>query len=391
MFFSAKRRMQHWSAAFTVAAFLAFAALIALEPAAYVNAQRSSKTVQKRTSAARYSQFPHDIKPHQKECGSCHTFPSENWKTVRPAADAIPDITEYPRHESCLDCHKPQFFRGARPPICSICHVNPSPRDSRRHPFPNPREAFDLSPKGKTAVSDFEIRFPHASHIEIVSAVSRPARFIRASFSRAVRAEESCAVCHKTIDPQGDGKDENATKPPAGLGEAFWLKKGTFKSSPTGHTTCFTCHSADSGIAPAPTACASCHVLRQPAAAADLDPRMISQMGVTSKIIADAWRRRDSSGTFRHEFFAHNDLACSTCHAVETMNTLDAASKRVRISNCAACHITATVDDGGALNFESDARAKNPAFQCTKCHLVFGSKPIPLSHTTALKEAGAKP
>jgi hypothetical protein len=37
------------------------------------------------------------------------------------------------------------------------------------------------------------------------------------------------------MNPEGTSGDEYATKPPANLGEGFWLKKGTFKSVPVGH------------------------------------------------------------------------------------------------------------------------------------------------------------
>jgi hypothetical protein len=51
------------------------------------------------------------------------------------------------------------------------------------------------------------------------------------------------------------------------------------------------------------------------------------------------------------------------------------------------CHVTATADDGGAMNYEVDSRKKNPAFQCAKCHIAFGKQAIPESHLKALSEA----
>ena len=352
-----------------------------------------SKTRPKPTPRrVKYSEFPHDNKAHKIECATCHKFPSDNWKTVRTGADAFPDITEYPKHESCLNCHKQQFFKGAKPAICSICHTNPSPRNSARHPFPNPREIFDKSPKGKKAESDFVIGFPHDKHIEIVSDRGRSSSpFINASFvrgSRKLAGEESCAVCHKTASPLGDSKDEYQTPAPANLGDGFWLKKGTFKSAPVGHTTCFTCHSADSGMSPAPTDCATCHKLKPASVPVDFDAKLAEPMKIEDKMIMDSWRRRDSSGKFAHEFFAHIEMSCSTCHNVGAMNTTDPLTKRVAISSCATCHVTATADDGGALNYEADQRKSNPAFVCIKCHTSFGKLPIPESHTKALAEAG---
>ena len=343
-------------------------------------------------TAKKYSNFPHDLKAHALECSSCHKFPSDNWNKIRTGANAFPDITEYPKHESCIGCHKQQFFRGTPPVICSICHTNPGPSDSSRHPFPNPREIFDTSAKGKKAESDFAISFSHEKHIDIVTAagaVRTP--FRNASFASRRSAEESCSVCHTTLAPQGNSNDEFVIKPPSNIGEGFWLKKGTFKSVPIGHTTCFTCHSQDSGIEPAPMSCATCHKIKQPALAADFDAGLAARIGVTDRVTLDAWRRRDSSGTFRHEFQSHAELSCDTCHNVQAMNTLDAGTKRVAVSSCSMCHVTATVDDGGVMNFEVQSRKTNANFQCTKCHVGFGTKPIPQSHIKAIVEAGGKP
>lgn len=339
----------------------------------------------------RYSQFPHNIKGHNATCTSCHKFPSPNWNKVRAAADAFPDITDYPQHESCLNCHRQQFFKGASPAICTVCHTAASPRGAPRHPFPNPREIFDLSPKGRTASSDFEISFPHDKHIDIVTAAGAArAVFRNVSFTRGPRAEESCVVCHKTISPQGDSPDEYLTKPPANIGDGFWLKKGTFKSVPTGHATCFTCHSQDSGLEPAPTNCAACHKLDQKNVPADFDPKLASRMAVTDRVTLDAWRRRDSSGKFSHEWVSHSELSCDTCHNVQTMNTVDLQTKRVTMASCSMCHVTATAEEGGSLNVELASRQANAAFQCTKCHIVFGTRPVPESHLRAVTGSGGK-
>jgi hypothetical protein len=374
-------------AAVCIAAIAAFALGALLQPSTPVDASREAQPLPTPRSA-RYTQFAHSTKAHRADCGTCHKFPSKNWKKVRAESAAFPDITEYPSHNSCIKCHTQQFFRGARPAICSICHTNPGPRNSARHPFPNPRENFDKSAKGKTAESDFVVGFPHDKHIEIVSAHSseRPA-FMNVSFAnreRRTAAEESCAVCHQTMTPQGDSDSEYVTKPPATLGDGFWIKKGMFKSSPIGHTTCFTCHSEEAGMLPAPNNCAACHQLKPPQPPADVDLKLVALTGVTDKVMLDAWRKRDSSGTFRHEWFSHAELSCSTCHNVMTMNTADPATKKVPLASCATCHATPTADDGGAINFEIDARKANPSFSCVKCHTTFGKLPVPESHTKAV-------
>lgn len=340
---------------------------------------------------SKYSKFSHNVKAHKIECNSCHKFPSDNWKLVRAEKDAFPDITDYPKHQSCVNCHRQQFFRGRPPAICSICHTNPGPRNSSRFPFPNPRELFDATAKGRNAVSGFQIFFPHDKHIDIVSARNeRGILFQKASWKAKLRAEESCSVCHTTYQPQGDGSDEYVTKPPANLGDAFWLKRGTFKTTPIGHTVCFTCHTADSGLSPAPNDCATCHKLKEADGSTDFDPAVAKKMEITDKIILTAWRKRDSSATFRHEWFSHSELACATCHNVAAMNTLDPATKKVAVTNCATCHATATSDEGGALNFEVDSKKSNVAFQCVKCHIAYGKQPVPDSHLKALAAATGK-
>src|SRR5688572_6046714 len=66
-----------------------------------------------------YSKFSHATKKHQAECKTCHVVPTKQWTTV----SKFPDIVDYPNHAACVSCHRPQFFKGARPPICSVCHT----------------------------------------------------------------------------------------------------------------------------------------------------------------------------------------------------------------------------------------------------------------------------
>lgn len=141
-------------------------------------------------------------------------------------------------------------------------------------------------------------------------------------------------------------------------------------------------------MTPAPTDCATCHKLKQPLGLADFDPVLASRMGATERVMLDAWRTRTSAGAFRHEFASHAELSCSTCHNVGTMVTTDQKTRKVPVTSCNMCHITATTDDGGVLNFEVDSRKKNPSFTCVKCHVVFGKQPIPESHLEAIKAAG---
>jgi hypothetical protein len=351
-------------------------------------------TPTKAQMTAKSTEFPHGVRQHSKlACNSCHKFPSANWKRVRDAKEAFPDITDYPKHESCLNCHRQQFFGSAKPTVCSICHTNPGPRDSSRHAFPNPREIFDKTAKGKQHTSDFAISFPHDKHIEIVSRNEKQDELIiNASFAanrKKAAGEESCSVCHQTYQTQGDSPDEYVTKPPAKLGDAFWLKKGTFKTVPISHATCFTCHSQDAGILPAPTNCATCHKLAPKQPATDFDAKFAATVGGLDKITLTSWRKRDSSATFRHEFSSHADQECANCHNAATINTTNFLTKKVSITSCNLCHITETSDDGGTLNYEVDSRKKDANFACVKCHIAFGKRAIPESHLKAIADAAA--
>jgi hypothetical protein len=270
-------------------------------------ARRAPQAANTRSSGSNYSKFSHNVAAHRQACDACHKFPSANWNKVRTGDAAFPDVTDYPQHPSCIGCHRQQFFSGAQPAICTICHTNPSPRDSSRHPFPNPPEIFRASKKGETAVPDFGISFPHEKHVDIVGEYKSnlPGRFIPVLFKqeKAVSAEpkaeesepKSCAVCHKTYQPQGESDDEYVTKPPRNLADdAFWMKKGTFRTKPT-HATCFTCHAQD-GVPPTANDCATCHKLLSPAqktqlasAHDDFDPKLAASMGIKDRFTLERW------------------------------------------------------------------------------------------------------
>lgn len=159
-----------------------------------------------------YARFSHGTEQHRAACGSCHTFPSKNWKQVRKSDDAFPDVTEYPEHKACLSCHRQQFFARERPVprICSNCHVKATPSDTARFPFPSLGEAFLATVKGREFVSDFQVQFPHEKH-----------------------EDAQCTDCHKKLEPE--------------------------PTRPLTHAVCFTCHNQESELAPLPPNCDSCH------------------------------------------------------------------------------------------------------------------------------------
>lgn len=346
-----------------------------------------------------YSSFSHTTHVNKEKlaCDSCHKFPTANWKDVRKGDAAFADVAEFPDHAACLNCHRQQFFARERPApqICSNCHVAVTPRNTVRFMFPSLGDVTDASKPRRDAVSEFAVHFPHETHLEVVgrNLPFKGPRFINVKLSAHALSQQqkqppaNCAVCHQTYQPQGNSSDEYVTKPPKDLGDAFWLKKGTFKLIPNSHTGCFTCHNAESGIAPVSSDCHVCHKLPSSSVEikTDFDPKVATTMGVSDRVILSAWRERMSAGAFRHEM--HPDLACADCHAPARMNTVDVQTLKVPVRSCGGgdgCHVTATTDDGGILNYEIDQKKKNPAFVCTKCHITFGKQSVPASHENAI-------
>lgn len=380
---------------------------LAIEPQKRQQPRRpQKKTTTPKKPRVDYSQFSHrtHVEAQKLTCDSCHKVPSKNWKEFRKGDAAFPDVTDFPEHASCLGCHRQQFFARERPApvICANCHVNNSPRDTSRFLFPSLVDVIDPLLKRRDFVSEFSVGFPHDKHIDVVGLNVPRGDDMRALFVNVSVQEKkkdaspaSCPVCHQTYLPQGNSSEEYVTKPPKNLGDNFWLKKGTFKTIPNSHTTCFTCHNADSGVAPEPKDCNVCHKLSSAIGGVkfDFDQKLAGDMGITDKVILARWRRRISSGAFRHEGGEHPDLNCMSCHNVATFNTLDLKTLKVPVRSCGGadgCHVTATTDDGGILNFEIDQKKKDPAFVCSKCHVIFGKEAMPENHPAAIPTPAAK-
>ena len=349
-----------------------------------------------RTNYAEFSHTTHVTKEKLK-CDGCHKFPTANWKEVRKGDDAYADVAEFPEHAACLSCHREQFFARETPAprICSNCHVAVTPRNTVRFLFPSLGDVNDPSRPRRDSVSEFAVHFPHETHLDVVGrhTLFPEPRFVAVSWKsrQQKKPTANCGVCHQTYQPQGQSSEEYVTKPPKNLGDAFWLKKGTFNTIPNSHTGCFTCHNADSGIAPVSSDCQTCHKL--PASPvqinADFDPRLPATMGIKDLVMLSAWRERMSAGAYRHEGGAHPDIACTDCHVPAKMNTVDVQTLRVPVSSCGGadgCHATATVDEGGILNYEIDQKKKNANFTCTKCHITFGKQSVPASHVSAISK-----
>ncbi len=349
---------------------------------------------QRRRTPARprvdYSKFTHTSAAHRKEsCDSCHKNPSDNWAKVRARDSAFPDITDYPEHASCLGCHRQQFFNGARPAICSVCHTVVSPRADERHPFANPAESFAGSARAKTRPREFALNFPHDLHQDVLARAPSPAagtgapRFVRAAFVQDAPKEKpnGCSVCHETFRP----------KPAAGVAPV--LPDGLLKTTPTGHASCFNCHWQDGGEKPLSNDCAGCHKpLQQSSALAepkgrDADRQFAERAGFTDPFVVRKFLRRMAI-KFSHDNESHRATACVSCHMdVSSLNTLDERTLRVPILSCggSGCHIT-TSGPKKQLNVEVEKRRADATFKCTFCHVNLGGggEAMPKPHDDAV-------
>ena len=277
-----------------------------------------------RLSAADYSKFSHSTPKHQAACISCHKI-------------TFPDITDYPSHDACVSCHRPQFFRGARPPICSVCHSKTSPRDDVRYAFRNPASKLQ-----------FTIEFPHDKHQDVIAQFLRRAAgepsFVLASFSlrhwqQQTPQYNNCEICHAP---------RNAP-PPAPVGgwvDGFVPPADTLKSMPATHASCFNCHWKSEQ--PINRNCAGCHKLAPKAENTLVDEPVRVSM------------------KFRHGREQHV-MECTACHInITKSQTLRGLKPDVPITACSECHNKAPShleisDELAAIDKKSD-------FICVYCH-----------------------
>ena len=302
-----------------------------------------------------YSRFSHATKKHQAACNTCHKVPTDNWKRVRD----YPDAADYPSHDACVSCHRPQFFKGAKPVICWICHSKVSPRDDVRFAFRNP-----------AGQRQFLIEFPHDKHQDVIArrfrrlpAEERPL-FVRTSFANSsftaddkTKHYNNCEICHgpRTNPPVSPADGVNAWP------DGFVPDKLTFKSVPASHASCFNCHWKSEE--PVSNNCAGCHKLASPYVASDLPIRI--------------------SMKFRHEgggAAKNHVLECTACHInITKAATLRGLKPDVPITSCSECHNKAP--SHLEISNELEAIDKNRDFVCVYCHTSnVGRLDPPASH-----------
>ena len=306
--------------------------------------------------------FSHASAAHQKvDCGSCHKNPTSNWVSAR----GFPDVADYPGHDSCVRCHQNDFFRGNRPAICTVCHVNAGPRANTRFPFP-----------AENRRQEFETIFPHDVHQNIIALNERKNRtavvhFANASFDDDAKKPEfnNCAICHATaaavpayttLQPLRTAALANPEI------ETFAPKAAFFKNMPQGHVSCFGCHYR--GQEPVRTDCAGCHRLTSPYFESDIVRRF--------------------SIKFDHSSDNHANKDCTVCHIriTQTSDLRALVNADVPLLTCSssACHVKELRGEIGKR--EKSIADKQEVFQCAYCHTYsIGSYKIPENHLEQAK------
>jgi hypothetical protein len=323
--------------------------LVAASAGAQRRKPRRAPAARTRPAATDYSHFSHATKKHQAACNTCHKVPTENWKKVRD----YPDVVDFPDHDACVSCHRAQFFKGAKPAICSDCHTKVSPRDEARFAFRNPN-----------GNRQFLIEFPHDKHQDVIAQLFRKLqfetqpRFVRVGFSTTASfADEktkhynNCEICHQP-------RVTAPVAPANGWPDTFVPAADTFKLAPLSHASCFNCHWQSQQ--PVNENCAGCHKLAaQPYVWIDSSPRI--------------------SLKFRHGREQHV-AECTTCHINITKSaTLRGLKPDVPVTACTECHNKAP--SHLELTNELVAIDKNREFVCTYCHTSeVGRRDPPASH-----------
>ena len=382
-------------------------------------ARRSGRTGAQTSRRPRidYSRFLHDNnhvkydKANRANCSTCHRLDS-------PLQF---DIKDYPDHPACVSCHRQQFFTGARPVICTVCHKASSPRDSRRFDFPRPNT---------DVTREFPGRFPHALHQDLLAGVrlSREKaeaahKLARASFKGGTltaaadeRAQENCATCHASYDKTK--KEEAAFFPTAGWPANMLAGVGTFRkipNGPEGHRTCFVCHaSADNGWkSPSPVAnnCGGCHSKTatggapssssqsQPLSSARTAGARVASASLMKVSFTSALLPLRRVITFQHDgggqpeggATGSHDIACTVCHINITQQQTFIVKPDVPITSCAICHVVggrkSSLKKGTDTTITSEMEAWISGRKaCLSCHTnEIGSQPPPCSHYYADK------
>ena len=342
-----------------------------------VSAQRRRRSSGRTTVPGKvYNRFDHNVAAHVRQsCSECHKSPTgiSSAETASGENYRYPDITDYPDHDSCLDCHRQQFFRGNRPAICSVCHTKVSPRDKARFEFKKSNQA-----------SEFAIRFPHDVHQDIIARQTAPLRetfvaaahFVKAKFTSSESFQDdkrtdynNCSICHAPAAAKTymtTPRKPQFTALETGLVVASHREKiaapvGYFKGVPNGHDSCFNCHYSEQK--PVRSDCAGCHILTR--------GRIAESNVIERYSVKFSHEEKSEGGSLVH------DSECAKCHVRITQSAdLRSLKPDVPIFTCAtgSCH-------GDKLKAEITERDEKKINSCSYCHSEYiGSHQIPESH-----------
>jgi len=327
-------------------------------------------------SAIKYSVFLHSSAKHKGlACNACHQIPTR-WTAGRD----FPDVADFPDHDSCVRCHRPQFFTrqafiGSGPSICTVCHLRAAPRQEARFAFGKPNNSHQTL-KAKEE-RQFTIEFPHDKHQNVIASIKPPTsfslspgfdklklvghQFVSAAFRRPPsddqkRVYNNCAICHATNNTLID-----ITRSPG----SFEPAPGTFKTMPQAHDQCFDCHWKNQK--PAGPDCLGCHKLAN-AFVPPLFPARIS-------------------AKFSHEGGkGEHVMECTTCHInITRANSLRGLTPDVPIAACTTCHKDSKKTTyPKAVTIEEEFEQYKRTGACTYCHTADVSrKKPPASHDAA--------
>ena len=358
----------------------AVAAMVAAQTRRRPRSQRPPAQPQApRGSAARYSAFLHSSEKHKSlECNACHKIPT-TWTANR----AFPDVADFPDHDACVRCHRPQFFSrqamiGTGPAICTVCHLGAAPREDRRFAFGKPNSANQTAkPKDER---QFKIEFPHDKHQNVIARLELPpssrngralahARasaplFIHGSLVRTAAQDKkldynNCSLCHATDKSLAIVALAAPNTDPAML--------HPFKAMPRTHDACFECHWK--AQEPVGANCGGCH---KPA------EKYVASIGVNR-----------ISAKFAHEGGkGEHILECTTCHInITRASTLRGLTPDVPINACASCHRDSKQTTyPKAVTIETELEQFKKTGNCAYCHSEeVGKKKPPPSHESSVQ------
>jgi len=332
----------------TTFAFALAMLLLVLQPSGSGVVGQRRKSVRRAPAATRskpvvnYSRFSHSTKAHQENCKTCHEAPTSNWRKVRD----FPDVADYPGHDACVRCHRPQFFKGAQPPICTVCHTKVSPRHDARFAFPIPPQYLA-----------FNLEFPHDKHQDVIASRRvRPSSIMKSAHAVAEdKTYNNCSICHGPYSRPFETS-------PGFWSDGFVPSPDFFKAAPRKHDACFNCHWNKQE--PVRDNCGGCHKLAPVTYRQTLQPFRISMK-------------------FSHEGGGEkkNHVAeCTTCHInITRAATLRGLRPDVPITGCTECHNKEGLRQD--LNKELGLIDKDRAFVCVYCHTSnIGKRDPPASH-----------